>query len=136
MSAPNFPSFGASDADTTASDELMVSQWLDLRRPAAEAMPEKRLALAVLEDGLRCAASKGMGAGCRAARREALEWLQSAVMRPFSFAGVCDTLGLDCDSFRAGVQVWLAAGGSLARRLPVVTHHAKPLAERYERRRA
>jgi hypothetical protein len=137
MPTPNFPSFGVSDAHFDAGDDLMVSQWIDLRRSTAEAMPEKRLALAVLEDALRCARRTGMGVACVRSRAEALEWLLAEdTSAPFSFEGVCEALNINSGYLRAGLAAWFKSRQPLARRLPVITHHAKPLAERYERRRA
>jgi hypothetical protein len=105
---------------------IMPSQWNDIRGARLQT-PEKRLALAVLKDGMKCYQGGGVGEDGqyrnRTARiqREAVEWIADvAADGPFSFSGCCATLGIDADYLRAGIAKGLSGpisrrSGSLAR---------------------
>lgn len=78
----------------------------------------KALMLAVLDNGI----SSYMSHVTRI-RTEAEHWVNSKLTRsPFSFAVVCETLGLEPDAVRAELQRWRTIGASperaLARRRP------------------
>jgi hypothetical protein len=74
--------------------------------------PIKRLALAVLEDAIRIFQRRPHSPP----GREARYWLFEVGHGPFSFAGVCEMLGIDAGYLRTGIKVW---EGDLSRRLPV-----------------
>ncbi len=64
-------------------------------------MPEKRLMLAVLLDAILQLRRLGAGAA------EAAAWFRGAgAGSPFSFASVCDSLGLDAGYLIRGVSAW------------------------------
>jgi hypothetical protein len=73
------------------------------------AMPadaERRLLLAVLEDGIRTLIKHAHATRGRAAtlRREALTWLLSdANSDPFAFERICEALGIDSERLRGRV---------------------------------
>jgi len=76
--------------------------------------PERRLALAVLEDAIAClegTPSSGYGTIRRAGVRtrlqtEAADWFASRDANyPFSFVNVCAALGLEPDWVRRGLRV-------------------------------
>jgi len=87
-------------------DILLAAQYLDNIQPKSNLMPEKRLMLAVLEDGLccfqkYCFASDEKG---KALFKEAEAWIMDEnVLRPFSFGGICDFLGIDAGYLRSGI---------------------------------
>jgi hypothetical protein len=73
----------------------------------------KALMLAVLDNGITCYMSH-----VTRIRTEAEVWVDSARTRsPFSFAVVCETLGLEPDAVRAELRRWRAADASPARAL-------------------
>ena len=81
----------------------------------------KALMLAVLDNGITCYMSH-----IPRLRIEAEHWVNSKRTRsPFSFAVVCEMLGLEPDAVRTELQRWRAAGASparaLARRRPNAT---------------
>jgi hypothetical protein len=108
------------DQDECACD--LDCECSTCEREANFRQPEKRLALAVLEDGVKCYQGGGVGEdgqyrSNRTARlqREAVEWIADvAADGPFSFNGCCATLGIDAGYLRAGVLV--GRGGPIARR--------------------
>jgi hypothetical protein len=75
-------------------------------RRAEPASGERRLLLAVLEDGIRtllknARATHGRGFNLR---REAYTWLDSDDRTDvFSFESICETLGIDADRLRSRV---------------------------------
>lgn len=75
-------------------------------RRAEPASGERRLLLAVLEDGIRtllknARATHGRGFNLR---REAVTWLDSDDRSDvFSFESICETLGIDADRLRSRV---------------------------------
>jgi hypothetical protein len=102
-------------ATVTFESDMMMSQFFDMLRPS-EASGEHRLMAAVLEDALHC----WIGAGYAASgpgptdppfaqwqsekrgrlRAEADAWIFGGYPAPFSFAAVCDALGLEPDYIR------------------------------------
>ena len=105
--------FGAADhlSDLLASDAMLASQFFGLRKsvdPSHRSV--QRLMLAVLIDALDCFLATGAaqaysrsGRGRRRAEAEA--WLfDAAAPAPFSFAWVCDGLGIDAGYLRAGIR--------------------------------
>jgi len=90
-------------------DILLPAQYLDNIQPKSNLMPEKRLMLAVLEDGLccfqkYCFASDEKG---EALFKEAEAWIMDEnVLWPFSFGSICDYLGIDAGYLRSGIFRW------------------------------
>jgi hypothetical protein len=73
--------------------------------------PERRLMLTVLKDALAAFRKHALAADAhgRRAFRETEEWFASDdVGWPFSFANICEELGLDAEDMRAGLWRWRA----------------------------
>jgi hypothetical protein len=97
-------------ASILSTDTLMASQFNDMRRRAIGDEGIAKLWVAVLEDGIRCflgdgAHPDGDGATWQSRRRrlqqEAREWIfESNYEGPFSFPGLCESLGIDPDYIR------------------------------------
>ena len=87
-------------------ETILPSQLLDTSHLGAARQPEKRLMLAVLEDGI-AVFQRTVSATTRAARREFEEvraWLASDdTTWPYAFLNVCHVLGFDPDYLRAGL---------------------------------
>jgi hypothetical protein len=64
--------------------------------------PIKRLALAVLEDAIRCLQKPANGP----IHRETRIWADSEQDGPFSFVGVCDVLNIDAGRLRVHLRHW------------------------------
>jgi hypothetical protein len=90
-------------------DTLLPAQYLATTRRTFHLEPEKRLMLAVLEDGIACfqqyaAASRPKG---RTLFQEAQEWiLDEDDGGLYSFTNICDALGFDPDYLREGLRRW------------------------------
>jgi hypothetical protein len=92
-------------------DTLLPEQYLDTYRRKLHLEPEKKLMLAILEDGIACFQkylfardSKG-----KALFREAEAWVEEKGGEAvFSFDAVCESLGLDPNYLRRGLSVWKA----------------------------
>ena len=73
--------------------------------------PEKRLMLAVLKDAVGCF-QKNLSAR-RGRRRDAFidaeTWIEEESDWPFSFANICETLGMDPLHIREGLRRWKKA---------------------------
>ena len=82
----------------------------EAKKGSAEHQAERDLMLAVLEDGIACF----QGYFSKPSRtkeklfRETEEWINSNDEGIFSFNDVCETLGLDPDALRKGLQRWRA----------------------------
>lgn len=120
---------GSAIAGMMVPDVLTPGQYYDgVRADDASVRPIKRLMLAVLEDAMRCYQTYANSRG-RAHRRlfiEAEAWLMDRrADSVFSFATVCETLGIDPTYLREGLRRWrlqLLDGMNprrLARRSPV-----------------
>jgi hypothetical protein len=83
--------------------------WVPSRPGVDVSSPEKRLLLAVLAEAIT-ALRHGAGARSRAGKRrftETAAWFASdATDSLFTFASICDTLGLDTTYLRSGLQRW------------------------------
>jgi hypothetical protein len=93
-------------------DTVMPDQYLETFRRLTHLQPEKRLMLAVLEDGVACYQKYVMARDGRGKRifKETEEWvLEEPSERLFCFANVCETLGLNADYLRQGLMRWKAA---------------------------
>src|SRR5262245_16480184 len=92
-------------------DTLLPEQFLETFRRKLHLEPEKKLMLAILEDGIACFqkylfARDGKG---KALFREAEAWVEEKGGETvFSFDSVCESLGLDPDYLRRGVTTWKA----------------------------
>lgn len=85
--------------------------FLRARRRQTLAEPELKLVLAVLEDALDRLAKylRTSGRKGKSAYRETEAWIFAQKDdRVFSFASVCEILGIDPDYLRAGVRQWKA----------------------------
>lgn len=107
------PAIGASRAlpAGSASDDVeMVVSFGAVYRRAEPAQGERRLLLAVLEDGIRtllkhAGATRGRA---RTLQREALTWLLSdAHTDVFAFASICEALEIDPGRLRGQVMAKL-----------------------------
>ena len=95
-------------SDLFASDAILASQFFGLRKSAPSWRPLQRLMLAVLADGLDCLfnysdahAFTSRGRLCSEARA----WIfNETATSPFSFAWICDGLGLDAGCLRVGIR--------------------------------
>ena len=89
-------------------ETILPSQFFDRVQDAA-LQPEKRLMLAVLEDGVGTF-QKYAGATGRRARRlfaEAEDWFTSEdTSWPFAFVNICQALGLEPLYLRKGLRRW------------------------------
>jgi hypothetical protein len=98
-------------------DALLASQYFDRVRRSAEHEGERRLMVAVLEDGVRtytrfAAARDPHG---RELFLEAEAWIEDRDASWFySFENVCNVLGLEADWLRRGLRVWRAGGSERA----------------------
>jgi hypothetical protein len=88
---------------------VLPAQLTPAFRCDASQQPEKRLMLAVLEEAV-AAYQKLTCATTPYGRREFLaaqSWIESDEMRwPFSFANICEALGLDSAAVRRGLRAW------------------------------
>jgi hypothetical protein len=109
-------------------DVLTPEQYYDARRGDSAIAPVKRLMMAVLADALNCF-QKNSDAKNGPRQRlffEAQQWIYGEQGDgPFSFATICETLGIEPGFLRSGLKEWRhqrSAGISprrLARRSPV-----------------
>jgi hypothetical protein len=93
-------------------DTVMPGQYLETFRRLTHLEPEKRLMLALLEDGVACFQKYLTARDGRGKRifQETEEWvLEEPSERLFCFANVCETLGFDADYLRKGLMRWKAA---------------------------
>ncbi len=92
-------------------DTLLPEQYLDTYRRKLHLEPEKKLMLAILEDGIACFqkylfARDGKG---KALFREAETWVEDKGGEAvFAFDSVCESLGLDSEYVRRGMRKWKA----------------------------
>ena len=104
-------------------ETILPSQLLDTSHLGAARQPEKRLMLAVLEDGI-ATFQRTVSATTRAARREFEEvraWLASDdTAWPYAFLNICHVLGFDPDYLRAGVARWRERATALPAGVKVV----------------
>ena len=93
-------------------DTVMPHQYLETFRRLTQLQPEKRLMLAVLEDGVACFQKYTTARDGRGKRlfQETEEWiLEEPSEKLFCFANACETFGLDTDWLRQGLMRWKAA---------------------------
>ena len=90
-------------------DTLLPSQYFAVLKRKSNHEPERRLAIAVLQDAVDCY-QKHLRARDRKARQlfiDAEEWITSEDRTwPFSFDNVCDLLQINPEYLRRGLAVW------------------------------
>lgn len=90
-------------------DTLLPSQYFAALKRKGQHEPERRLAIAVLQDAVDCY-QKHLRARDRKARQlfvDAEEWITSDDRTwPFSFDNVCDLLQISPEYLRRGLAVW------------------------------
>jgi hypothetical protein len=102
---------GHATADVTGFDGEVCVRYEAVYRRAEPAGGERRLLLAVLEDGIRTLLKHAGATHGRAfnLRREALTWITAVDQQDvFAFENICDALGIDATRLRQRV---LAASG-------------------------
>ena len=90
-------------------DTLLPSQYFAALRRKGAHEPERRLAIAVLQDAVDCF-QKHLRARDRKARQlflDAEEWICSEDRSwPFSFENICDLLQINAEYLRRGLSTW------------------------------
>jgi len=90
-------------------DTLLPSQYFAVLKRKGAHEPERRLAIAVLQDAVDCF-QKHLWARDRKARElflEAEEWIVSGDRSwPFSFENICDLLQINAEYLRRGLLSW------------------------------
>ncbi len=90
-------------------DILLPSQYFDRIQPKSESIPEERLLLGLLMDGLYCFQKYCFSSGKRhkALFMEAEAWIMNEdLSSPFSFSGACDYLEVEADYLRHKIFQW------------------------------
>ena len=90
-------------------ETILPSQYFDRFQIDASLQPEKRLMLAVLEDAIDCYQKYAFARESRGQEffAEAEEWLFSSDNAwVFSYENICQTLDLNPDYIRRGLQEW------------------------------
>ena len=103
---------GERHASLFQADTVMPHQYLETFRRLTQLQPEKRLMLAILEDGVACFqkyARRGMAGAKRNLPGDRRVDFGEPSEKLFSFANACETFGLDTDWFRQGLMRWKAA---------------------------
>jgi hypothetical protein len=101
-------------------DTLLSTQYFENLRSKTLFEPEKRLMLAVLEDGIYCYFDNLHAGGSKRKRlfEDAAAWIvEDSSDWVFSFESVCDALGLNPEYVRQGLLRWRERGGSPRRGL-------------------
>ena len=90
-------------------DTLLPSQYFAALKRKGAHEPERRLAIAVLQDAVDCF-QKHLRARDRKARQlflDAEEWIASEDRSwPFSFENICDLLQINAEYLRRGLITW------------------------------
>src|SRR5256886_9803613 len=97
---------GHAATDMSGFDGAVCARYEAVYRRAEPACGERRLLLAVLEDGIRTFLKNAHASHGRAGnlKREALTWLGSDKRDDvFDFENICETLGIDAGRLRARV---------------------------------
>lgn len=121
-------------------DTLLPSQYFAALRRKGAHEPERRLAIAVLQDAVDCY-QKHFRARERKARQlfvDAEEWIASEDRSwPFSFDNVCDLLQINPEYLRRGLAVWKerqqtdGSAAKVVKLMPLVSaDHAAPPPQR------
>ena len=105
-------------------DTLLSAQYFDNLRRKTHLEPEKRLMLAILEDGIHCYRDNLNASGGKKKRDfdEASAWIVDADGDwVFSFESVCEALGLNPQYLRQGLLRWTERVGKTPARVPSAT---------------
>jgi hypothetical protein len=90
-------------------DTLLPSQYFAALRRKSQQEPERRLAIAILEDAVDCF-QKHLMARDRKSRQlfaDADEWISSTDRSwPFAFENICDLLSINSEYLRRGLSSW------------------------------
>ena len=100
-------------------DTVLSAQYFDNLRRKTLFEPEKRLMLAILEDGIRCYLENLYASGAKRKRvfEDAAAWIiETDGDWVFSFDHVCDALGLNPEYVRQGLLRWKERDGTPRRR--------------------
>jgi hypothetical protein len=90
-------------------DEVLAAEYYGRHKRRAQAMPEKVLMLAILEDAVCCFQKFSLARGRRSKScfEESKRWIFDDDVRwIFSFRNVCDALEMDADYLRSGLLQW------------------------------
>ena len=101
-------------------DTLLSTQYFENLRRKTLFEPEKRLMLAILEDGIQCYFDNLHASGGKKQRlfQDAEDWIVASDGDwVFSFESVCDALGLNSEYVRQGLLRWREKSGNMLRRL-------------------
>jgi hypothetical protein len=101
-------------------DTLLSTQYFENLRRKTLFEPEKRLMLAILEDGIQCFFDNLHASGGKKKHlfEDAEAWIvASDVDWVFSFESVCDALGLNPEYVRQGLLRWREKSGNTRRGL-------------------
>jgi hypothetical protein len=93
-------------------DTLIPQEYLETFKRRTHLQPEKRLMLAILEDGVACFQKYATAHNTRGKKyfQETEAWiLEEPTERLFAFANICETLGLNADYLRRGLMAWKRA---------------------------
>ena len=110
-------------------DTLLPEQYLDTFRRKLHLEPEKKLMLAILEDGIACYQKYlfARDAKGKALFREAETWVEDkGAEAVFAFDSVCECLGLDPDYLRRGMTMWKAQALGQRGQAKIVPLHPRP----------
>lgn len=91
-------------------DSLLLEQYLDTTRRKIVLEPEKRLMLAILKDAVGTFQADLFAANAKSSRRfeQARDWItETDADWVFSFANVCEHLGLNPAYVRNGLLRWM-----------------------------
>lgn len=90
-------------------DTLLPTQYFSALRRKSQQEPERRLAIAVLEDAVDCF-QKHLTAKDRKSHQlfvDADEWISSDDRSwPFAFENICDLLSINSEYLRRGLSTW------------------------------
>jgi hypothetical protein len=100
-------------------DALIPDQFYATLKKSPFSDPERRLMAAILEDAVACLSKGRSQDACRHQRpaEEAEYWINTEGEEDwiFSFTNVCESLGLDPDYMRSGLNRWTRANRGGAR---------------------
>ncbi len=114
------------------ADTLLPEQYLDTFRRKLHLEPEKKLMLAILEDGIACFQKYvfARDAKGKALFREAETWVENKGGEAvFSFDSVCESVVLDPDYVRRGMRTWKAQALAQQSQTKVVQLTPRPRTE-------
>jgi hypothetical protein len=90
-------------------DTLLPSQYFAALKRKSHQEPERRLAIAVLEDAVDCYQKHLLARDrkCRQLFDDADQWIASEDRSwPFAFENICDLLHINSEYLRRGLETW------------------------------